>query len=64
MLQTSEVGDGATWSIRNLLGQTVLSNTVESAQTAIDISSMTNGIYLVELQHGNTTATKKLVINK
>jgi hypothetical protein len=64
MLQTNMTGSGATWNIKNILGQTLASGSIESAQTAINVSSFTSGIYFAELQQGATSITKKLVVSR
>lgn len=64
VLQSNELSNGAIWTIKNLLGQTLISKTAESAQTRISLDGLSSGVYLVELQQGEISATKKLVISK
>jgi PKD repeat protein len=64
VLQTNQTGNGTVYTVKNILGQTLLSGNVEAAQTHIDLSAFANGIYLIELNQGEQTAVKKLVINK
>jgi hypothetical protein len=47
----------------NTLGKIVLKANVTSNEAAIDVQSIEAGMYLVKVISGNTTTTKKLVIN-
>ena len=51
-------------SIYNMMGKNLLNIQVESADSAIDISSLTNGIYFVQLidPQNNTIENMKIVI--
>ena len=62
MLQTT--ASDAIWTIKNLLGQTMVSIAAQTAQTHIDLSGFPTGMYIVELQAGEKSATKKLVISR
>jgi hypothetical protein len=64
VLQTTETGGDATWYLKNMLGQTLISKNVEAAQTHVNLNNLSGGIYLVELKVGERTAVKKLVINR
>ncbi len=64
VLQTTQTGNGMVLNIKNILGQTLLSKSIEEIQTHIDVSTFANGVYLVELNQGEKTGVKKLVINK
>lgn len=55
---------GSTISIRNVLGQTMISQNVEAEQTRIDLSSYQSGVYLVELRAGEKSVIKKLVVSR
>lgn len=55
---------GSIWSIRNMLGQTLVSKTADTEQTNINLSGFEDGIYLVELHIGDKSIVKKLVISK
>lgn len=55
---TSNTGQ---YSIVNLLGETILSGTFENGK-AIDISSLSGGVYCVNVIEGNSVSSSKLVI--
>ena len=57
-------GNGYMLSIRNILGQTVISQNIDAEQTQMDLSGYENGIYLVELRVGEKSTVKKLVVNR
>lgn len=60
--------NGVNINIYNVIGQTVKSFSSSDAATVfnktLDLNNLTNGTYLVKIQSGNKTATKKLVITK
>ena len=64
VLQTTETGSDITWSIKNILGQTMVSKTADVTQTHINVATLASGVYLVELRAGEKAAVKKLVINR
>ena len=64
VLQTTETGSDLVWSLKNILGQTVITKNADATQTHINLSNMANGIYLVELRAGEKSAVKKLVISR
>ncbi|RYU80990.1 T9SS type A sorting domain-containing protein, partial [Hymenobacter persicinus] len=51
----------------NVLGQTVRTSTLAlpaaGAQTTMDVQDVPLGVYLLHIQAGNTTITKKVVVN-
>jgi hypothetical protein len=51
-------------SIKDVLGQTVLTQSITTAKTAINASALMNGIYIFEIKQGNNRAMKQLLINK
>ncbi len=51
-------------SIYNITGKTVYIGTAESRTKIIDVSSMDNGLYIIEINTGVETITKKLSIIK
>lgn len=48
--------------IRNMLGQLMLSNTVESAQNTLDVSNYEAGIYIISIVTSEGLVTKKLFV--
>jgi len=55
----------STVAIVNMVGQTVLAKNVEanlSNNVTMNVSSLTSGVYFVEITAGNSTITEKLVI--
>ena len=51
-------------SIKDMLGQTVLTRPISNSQTRIDLSSLANGVYLIEIREGEKQAVKKFVISR
>ena len=56
--------EGATVSLRDVLGQVLTTRTASGAQITLDLSSYTDGIYFVEVSQGGTSAARKLVISR
>lgn len=54
---------GISYSIRTTVGHT-LAHQVLDYSKKIDVSTLSNGIYIIQLHKGNTTTTKKFIINK
>jgi len=50
--------------IFNLLGEVAYSSTLISRKTAIDISTMTNGMYIIQITTGNNIAQQKFIKEK
>ena len=48
-------------SIYNLLGQEVLSKSVNSNETSIDVADLTTGTYLIKVTSNNEVKTLKIV---
>jgi hypothetical protein len=53
-----------TVSIINIAGKEVLSTTVNGAQTSISTSSLSSGVYYVQVNNGNSTQVDKIVVKK
>ena len=53
-----------TIKIIDISGQTVLAQNVSNFQTSIDISTISEGIYTVNLINGNFLSTRKIIIRK
>lgn len=64
ILQTNETANGATWSFKNILCQTLMSGNIDAAQTHISINNFAGGVYLVELRAGEISIVKKLVVSR
>jgi hypothetical protein len=54
----------STLSLRNMLGQILISQNIEAEQTRIDLSGYEAGVYLVELRAGDKSVVKKLVVSR
>ena len=64
-VQFDQAGNAATTlSVRNILGQTIISQLISVSQTELDLNALANGVYLVELRHGEKSAVKQLVITR
>ena len=55
---------GATVSLRDVLGQVLTTRAASGAQMTLDLSSYTDGIYFIEVSQGGVSATRKLVISR
>jgi PKD repeat protein len=55
---------GATVSLRDMLGQVLVSRAAGGPTVTLDVSAYTGGIYFVEVSHGGSSAVRKLVISK
>lgn len=51
-------------SLRDMLGQTLLRRTATAAQTTLDLTSFTEGVYFVEVEQAGRTAVRKLIISR
>jgi hypothetical protein len=56
--------EGATVSLRNMLGQVLTTRTATGTQLTLDINAYADGIYFVEVSKGGVSATRKLVISR
>ena len=54
-------GNKATFAIRNMLGEILLSGTLSENRTTIDVSTLPNGYYLLGVEDGNNKTTNKFV---
>jgi len=52
--------DGATVSVTNMLGETVIEQTLTDGSTRIDLNQFAKGIYLVTVQRGSEIFSKKI----
>lgn len=57
-----EKGSQAEVNVYSILGQKVLSQKVKSGKQALNISSLSSGVYLVKVNQGAKTATRKLIV--
>ena len=65
LLVTVEAFNGSTTlSLKNILGQTMISQTITAQQTELELNSLANGVYLVEVRDGDKAAVKQLVVVK
>jgi hypothetical protein len=61
-LNTAE--DGAIINVRNILGQLLFSTPVTLTQTRLDLSNYANGVYMVEVLHGDTKGVAELIVSR
>ena len=59
-----QVNKVISYNIINTLGQITMSNTIQSDKLNIDISSLSNGIYVLKLNIDNKVATSSFVVSK
>jgi hypothetical protein len=60
----SQPMENTTFSIKNVLGQTVLSGNINATQTVIDLQRFINGVYFVEVKQGGSKTVKEVLVNK
>jgi len=64
-LPTGQAGENTVLSIRNILGEELLSKQIQNGITVIDVSGLQNGLYFAEIKTGNKqTVSRKLIIQK
>jgi hypothetical protein len=51
-------------NIKNILGQSLVSKTLTTMQTQIDLAALTSGVYVVEIKQGDKKAVRELVVTK
>jgi hypothetical protein len=64
LVQVDQLHNSTVLNLRNILGQTLISQVISTAQTQLDLSALANGVYLVEIRQGEKTAVKQLVVTK
>ena len=47
-----------------ITGQKIFRKTINTKTTTIDLSSLSNGVYYLQLKNGNGVDTKKIIFNK
>ncbi len=52
----------ATWTVRNSLGQQVLSQPATSARTNLYVGDLAEGVYLVRLEGSTSSTTQRLIV--
>jgi hypothetical protein len=64
-LPTGQAGENTVLTIRNILGEELLSKQIQNGESVIDVSSLQNGLYFAEIKTGNKqTVSTKLIIQK
>jgi len=61
-LQLNNAVDAAVITITDVLGKTVLTDTVNGTQAALNIASLKSGVYFVTLKAGGKQLTNKLIV--
>jgi len=56
--------DNATISLRDIIGQTLMSRELTVSSVTLDLGAYASGVYFIEVAQGGKTAVRKLVINK
>jgi len=64
LVQLDELNSSTTLNVRNMLGQTIISQLVNNRQTQLDLSTLADGVYLVELRQDEKASVKQLVVVK
>lgn len=53
--------ESAKYEVIDLLGQIILSGTINSSSTSVDLTTLTSGIYTVRIHNDSGTQTKKII---
>jgi PKD repeat protein len=53
---------GATAIVTDLTGKTIATKQFESTTTTVDLSNVSEGIYIIRVQNGNTLHTNKIIV--
>jgi len=56
--------DNATLSLRDILGQTLVSRELTVSSVTLDLTPYAIGVYFIEIAQGGKTAVRKLIINR
>jgi TctA family transporter len=55
------------YTISNMVGATVYTNSVDAVagenKLAVDVSNLTNGVYFLNINRGDASLTKKIIIS-
>lgn len=54
--------DKAEWSLVNTTGQTVLNGSTTGVETTIDVSTLSSGMYILQVRTENALSTEKVII--
>lgn len=54
----------ATIKLMNIMGETILVEQTNESKSQLDLSSVPNGIYLIQVQTNNSTSTNRIVVQK
>jgi hypothetical protein len=64
-LTTGQTGEKSVLTIRNILGEELLSEQIRNGKSVVDVSNLQNGLYFVRITTGNKqTVSSKLIIQK
>jgi hypothetical protein len=63
-IQLSQLNGETTLTLENVLGQTLVTQTITNIQTKLDLSAFADGVYIISLRQGDKMAVKQIVVNK
>jgi PKD repeat protein len=63
LVDLQAVYDDVTISLRDMLGQTLISQPVTASQVTLDVTPYATGVYFIEIAQGARKSVKKLIIN-
>lgn len=64
VVTVNDLSRETTLSLKSILGQQLLFQTLSETQTHVNVSSLAGGVYLIELRQGDKAGVKRLVINR
>ncbi|MDB5284762.1 MAG: Peptidase family protein [Bacteroidota bacterium] len=64
MVQLSKFESGTTVSVKNVLGQTMISQSVTDLQSQVNLSNFSDGVYFVVVKQAEKIAVKEIVVKQ
>ncbi|MDB5284763.1 MAG: Peptidase family protein [Bacteroidota bacterium] len=63
-VEVANLTNGATLSVKNTLGQTLMNRTISDVQSKLDLSQLADGAYFVEVRDGDNSFVKQIIVKK
>ena len=64
VVEMNKTTDNLTLSLKDILGQTIIARNVTNTKTMLNLSLLSRGVYIIEVQKGDKKAVKELIISK
>lgn len=63
-IRIENVGENATYSLVNMVGKVVSTEKITGDQMSVDVSSLNDGIYILQITDVNGSTSKKVLVSK